>query len=173
MANLRETTLNVALHELQKHVRETGGNNRGPDVEKYQKAAGAHAGDAWCDAFVNWCAEQGAAQLGVESPLEQPGNQAYVQSLYEWAAKHDLLVEARDVLPGDLFVLYFPNLGRYAHVGFVLDMARYFDQYTTIEGNSTQKGTRESTDGGDGVVSNRRPVGPHTRFIRWTSAKVM
>lgn len=31
------------------------GFNRGPEVEKYQRAGGGRPGDAWCSWFVSWC----------------------------------------------------------------------------------------------------------------------
>jgi hypothetical protein len=43
-----------ALRELNLHVVEEGGPNRGVKVEAYQRAAGLKPGDPWCAAFVAW-----------------------------------------------------------------------------------------------------------------------
>ena len=40
--------------ELRKGVKEVGGANCGPDVEKYQKSVGVAKGGPWCAAFVAW-----------------------------------------------------------------------------------------------------------------------
>lgn len=158
--NLRERTLEIAITQLGVH--EEGGANRGPAVERYQRAGGGHAGDPWCADFENWCAEQAAAEQTVYSPLENVPLQGYVESLYEWAGKNKLLVEAENALPGDIFVLYFPSLKRYAHTGFVKKMQS--NTFVTVEGNSNDDHSRDGVK----VASNVRPITEHVKFIRWT-----
>lgn len=53
---------------------------------------------------------------------------------------------------GDVFGLYFTNLKRVAHVGFVDKWTNQF--VITVEGNTNEAGSRE----GDGVYRKRRPI---------------
>lgn len=162
--NLREKALLVALGRV--GIRERGGNNRGPEVERWQREAGIRPGDPWCAAFVNACARQAADALFVLSPLESVPLQGYVQSYFEHFAAQGCIVSPQYALPGDLFVIYYPHLKRYGHIGFVgwdgVDLKR--KRYDTCEGNSNDAGSRE----GDAVVRKSRVLGRHVRFLRWT-----
>lgn len=169
--NLRLKTLEIARGEYQAGVREQGGNNRGPRVSQYQKAAGIGS-EAWCAAFVNWCAEQAAASMRVKSPLERVPLQGYCQSYYEHFKKLGFLVKPEEAMPGDLFLLWYQNLnrgkGRYGHIGFVFRNQPDENGFYSIEGNTTLKGTRDSS-AGDGVNSLfRRYTAKPTVFVRWT-----
>lgn len=112
-----------------------------------------------CAAFVNWVLEQ---VFGKDSLLEKVPNQAYVQSYYTYAKAHGLLVKTVDVRPGDLFLLWFPSLGRYGHIGIVKTFDFRAGKYTTIEGNSNNTGSRE----GVMVCSNTRTIGSRVVFMR-------
>lgn len=64
---MRLKTLAEAAWEYagtQLHVREIGGNNLGPDVERYQKRVGGKPGEAWCAAFVSTCVFEGVKVAG-------------------------------------------------------------------------------------------------------------
>lgn len=161
MAGLRETALMAARSQI--GVREES-PNWGVDVKTYLEAAGIRIPAPWCAAFVNWVAEIAAQLLGVVSPLEEIKHQALAHAYYEWAKKNGYLVKPEEVLPGDLFVLWFPSLGRYGHIGFVdrIDLAR--KSYWTIEGNSNSNGSREGVE----VCQNERWIGSRVQFIRWT-----
>jgi hypothetical protein len=69
MTDIGEAALAVAMEELAAGVREVGGNNRGPRVEEYQRAAGGQPGEAWCAAFLVWCFREAARRLGVVTPF--------------------------------------------------------------------------------------------------------
>jgi hypothetical protein len=61
VTNVTETALaliSAATAEAAKKVREVGGKNAGPDVEKYLKCLGMSKGSPWCAAFVSWCVMQ-------------------------------------------------------------------------------------------------------------------
>lgn len=47
--------LDRAKHYADAHVHEQGGNNRGPEVEHFQRVNHGHPGDAWCADFVSCC----------------------------------------------------------------------------------------------------------------------
>lgn len=164
-ANLRLTTLAVAEHELRAGVREVGGANRGRRVSEYLAEANVREPAPWCAAYVNWCAKNAARIMRCQSPLETVPIQAYVQSHFIWAREHGLFVPYDQVLPGDLFILWYSRLGRWGHVGLVRERLRAL-RFRTIEGNTNGEGSRE----GDAVASKVRLSGPQVRFIRWTSA---
>lgn len=160
--NLREETLHWAQGQLGVH--EIGGENRGPAVEMYQKAAGLEAGNPWCGAFVNWCAFQAAKNQLVISPLESIQYQGYVQSYYEWAKLNNYIIVLKDVLPGDIFLVWHNQEARYAHMGFVNEKISNFT-FRTVEGNSNDNHSRE----GIKVCSNTRDIrSERIVFVRWT-----
>lgn len=161
--NLRLATLKIALGKLGTH--EVGGDNHGPDVEIFQKAAGIGIGDPWCMAFVNWSAQTAAGLLHVISPLESIPLQGLVQSCYDYSKDHDWLLPASQVKSGDIFMEYFPGKKRYAHTGFVYQLNSTGNWFSTIEGNSNDVGSREGYE----VCSNRRPVSSLYAFARWTN----
>jgi hypothetical protein len=140
------------------------GDNRGPAVEFFQRAAGIPPGSAWCAAVVNACAELGAAIRNQEaSPLEKVPLQGYVPSYWQYGVLHGWDVEWPDVAAGDLFLLWNNSLGRYAHMGFVDAVRPLVNRYTTVEGNTNLAGGRE------GLVMARRErrAGSRSRFLRW------
>lgn len=133
------------------------GSNGGLKVEEYQALVGLKKGDPWCAAFVNWC---GNKALGERWPLPRVGGCA---TLGAWGKRERKLVDSPQ--PGDVFLLYFPSLTRFAHTGFVIREAASGNggAYETIEGNTSGAGSRE----GWGVFRRIRTFGPQDRFIRW------
>ena len=55
-ATAQEALVQIAQSYL--GVMEVGGDNRGPQVEEFQKAMGGKAGDPWCMDFVQFCLQQ-------------------------------------------------------------------------------------------------------------------
>lgn len=143
-------------------LKEIGGDNLGPGVEFLQKLGEIGAGKPWCAATCNGCAEIAGAKKNVRSPLEDVPLQGFVQAYYEHAVSANWIVPWADVSPGCLFLLYFPRLTRYAHMGFVRDLQD--DSYTTIEGNSNDDGSRN----GWGMVSRLRKPNDRTIFLHWS-----
>ena len=137
--------------------------NWGPKVQEFLAAAEVDRPAAWCCALVNWCAEQAAYDHDVISPLESVKSQAYTPSYFEWAKHHNKFVEFPEAGLGDLFILYYPKLGRYGHIGFVEEVNVEEGWFSTIEGNSNTKGEREGYE----VVKRRRTFTGNVRFIRW------
>lgn len=129
--------------------------NSGLKVEEYLDTVGLTKGQPWCAAFVAWC---GRVALKQGWPLPLVGG---CQTLYEKADAKGLIRTAPAV--GDVFLLWFPKLNRFAHTGFVEAVAGA--QVTTVEGNTSGAGSRE----GWGVFRRTRTFGPQDRFIRWAS----
>lgn len=131
------------------------GANRGPFVDRCNALTGAPPGSPWCASWVAMC---GATAFGEKWPLPKTAGCA---TLGDFAKRKAMLSEAP--MRGDVFLVYFPKLNRYAHTGFV-DTVVNSTSFTTIEGNTNNDGSRE----GWGVFRRTRTIGPHDRFIRWS-----
>ncbi len=159
---LAQLTLEIAISKI--GVREIGGDNRGPDVEMFQRAAKINRGDPWCMAFLNWCAEEAARQLGITSPLEAVALQGFVQGHVDhFKPKGKVLDKSADARPGDLVVIWYPTLKRFGHVG-ILEKAEPGVRVYTVEGNTNAAGSRE----GNVVARKVRATGSGVKYIRWT-----
>lgn len=125
-------------------VREATGHNDGPEVERYLASVGLHKGLSWCAAFVSYH----LSGCGVRNPATGWSPAFSGVSARIWSPRKAI----RMPMPGDVFTLYFPSLGRVGHVGFVTGFdGRYI---TTVEGNTSAPGSRE----GDGVYARRRQL---------------
>lgn len=152
------TDIERVLSEARKTigVRERGGSNCGPEVESYLASVGLAPGSPWCAAWLHWV---GRAALGTRWPLPRTGS---CWELGGFAVGHSVRYVRPQV--GDVFLLYFPRLGRFGHTGFVTGVAGDGSAYDTIEGNSNDEGSREGVE----VCARVRTIGPQDRFIRWT-----
>lgn len=137
--------------------------NWGPQIQEFLAAAGVHVPAAWCAAFVNWCAQKAGGLLGELSPLEGVPHQAYVQSYYQHGKAKGWEIHADEVRPGDLFLIWSSSLKRWAHIGFVEKVELGLGRFSTIEGNTNVKGSRE----GLYVMQRQRQVSPSITFMRW------
>lgn len=137
------------------------GANAGPYVERVLKRTGNAKGDPWCAAYVT---DVGLAALGTAWPVKKS---ASVQAICEWAAAKGcrLVATKAAAQPGDLFALWFPKLGRWAHIGFVTSV-NPDGSIQTIEGNTNADGSRE----GWLVARKRRTLTSKDRLVRWTEA---
>lgn len=127
--------------------------NSGLKVEEYLETVGLTKGQPWCAAFVAWC---GRVALKKDWPLPLTGG---CQALSVAAQAKGWQVERPAV--GDVFLLWFPKLNRFAHTGFIEAITG--KQITTLEGNTSGAGSRE----GWGVFRRTRSFGTADRFIRW------
>jgi hypothetical protein len=123
--------------------RETGGNNRGPAVKKYLASVNLGEGFAWCAAFVKWCFNQ--------IPVDTPNGNAWSPSWFPESKTVYKTARAKnyDPRPGDVFGIYYNNLKRIGHVGFIVS---WDNTVITVEGNTNDEGSRE----GDGVYRKKR-----------------
>ncbi len=132
-----------SMYESQIGVREATGKNDGIDVEKYLKSVSQTKGAPWCAAFVNWTLKHCYADYA---------NSAWSPS---WFPKSRIIYQSGKVIEkpkeGDVFGIYFANLKRIAHVGFV-DKWDDSETVITVEGNTNGQGSRE----GNGVYRKRR-----------------
>jgi hypothetical protein len=150
-----DVVLRFAKSQL--YVREIG-PNAGQVVEQYQKFCGAEKGDPWCACGVSWC---GKSALEADWPLVIS---ASCQRLYVDAKAKGLVRDAPK--RGDIFLLWHPELGRYAHTGFVENAVR--GNFDTIEGNTNPGGGRD----GYGWFRRKRVADQSFKFIRWSPENV-
>jgi len=146
---LRARLVDTLEHQLQ--VRELTGNNDGPEVERYLKFVKQSKGAPWCAAFVSW----NLNAVGVTAPPnpKTAWSPAFAEPKYQvWSQQLAKSGKRKfQIRPGDVFTLYFPNLKRVGHTGFIT--AGKDNYWYTIEGNTAPYGSRE----GDGVYKLKRP----------------
>jgi hypothetical protein len=82
----------VCEAEAAKKVREVGGKNAGPDVEKYLHSLGMTKGSPWCAAFVSWCV---MTALGLSKPPKWCSGSAV--SLFQVAGRSKTCVKVTPV----------------------------------------------------------------------------
>lgn len=135
--------------------------NAGPYVERVLKRTGNKKGDPWCAAQVT---DWGVLALGDAWPVKRS---ASVQQIADWAltAKCRVIATKVPALPGDLFVLWFSKLNRFAHIGLVTGV-NADGSVKTREGNTSGAGSRE----GWLVADRTRKLTDADRLIRWTMA---
>lgn len=131
--------------------------NAGPYPERVLKRVGAKKGDPWCCAQVcDWMADA----LKEKCPIPMT---ASCQELFDWAAKKGLIHTTPEV--GDIFMVWHPELGRFAHTGFVVSLPN-----VVICGNTTSPGgSADPALAREGwcVAKKPWPFHPADRFIRW------
>ena len=134
-------------------------SNKGPFVARCLKTTGLPEGHPWCAA---WTTMVGVTALGEQWPVLKS---ASVQQQCEWAAKENVRLVATKVPAehGDLFALWYPKLNRWAHIGFVVNVAKDGKTIETIEGNTSGAGERD----GWMVARKTRVLTSKDRLIRW------
>lgn len=136
----------VAIAKAEIGVKELSNKNDGKQVEAYLASAKLKKGQPWCAAFISWV----FAKAG------------YVEPRTGWSpALFNNTVNTREILPGNVFGIWFPNLKRIAHVGMVEQQQG--DWVLSIEGNTNIAGSRE----GDGVYRKRRHSKTIYAFADW------
>jgi len=132
MASLQQAAVAIAVSQL--GVRESGGNNRGPQVEQYLASVGLDPGFSWCAAFVFWCFRQASQQLGLVNPCPRTAGAVRLWTLTEPICRD--LVPA----PGSIYVL--DHGGGKGHAGIIESID---DEGTIAEisGNTNAAGSRE------------------------------
>lgn len=115
--------------------REEGGNNRGPDVDLWNRAVGNPLGSPWCAAWVFSMHGGAADAIGMPNPCPRTGSSHALWTMADPASRSQLPA------PGDVFVVDHGNgLG---HCGIVEAVSPSGDMVTTIEGNTNSAGSRE------------------------------
>lgn len=153
-----ERTSLIQRYKAEIGVREATGNNDGEDVEKYLKTVWLGPGYPWCAAFVKWCLKpfnvaDYSKITGAAASLNRPDKHVYFNKKF-----------LTEILPGDVFTLWYNSLGRIGHTGFTNGWAnRAAGLAYTVEGNTNGGGSRD----GDGVYLRIRAVSGMYSINRW------
>jgi hypothetical protein len=144
-SSVSEKAVLIAL--TQDGVREQPlGSNRGPEVDAYIRSTGLNPPAYWCMAFVYWCFQRAAAQLGATNPMYKT---ASCSDLYAWAKPRGLVKSTPQ--RGDIFLVRGGADGRtHQHTGLVVEVSG--GTMKTVEGNSNDDG---SSNGIGVFVRNR------------------
>jgi len=108
------------------------GSNWGFSVQVYLKSVGITFPASWCMAFVYWCFNKAAKQLGIVNPLVKTGG---VLAHYNRAKSYR--VTSPQV--GDIFIMDFGN--GFGHTGIIERIEG--EILHTIEANTNDTGSRE------------------------------
>lgn len=170
-ARLDLIALGFFLAEVDNGVREVGGDNRGPRIERYLANCDPPINVAapWCAAAVQYVVDVAAEALDLFNPLNDVRLEALVASYHEWAETHGMIVPVGR--PGDL-VLYSFGGNRWDHMGLVFGHVRQDGSFLAIEGNTSPGVGATSVErerNGDGVFLKERSRGRgyRTAFVRW------
>jgi hypothetical protein len=169
---LRKKLASIAAAEI--GVREVGGNNRGPKVVEYQSATWLKPAPwPWCAAFVCWVIKKWALTDDTRTLLSLTNDRDFEKwrpktasafDFANWAKERDIPILGRSAraLAGDLAIFDF------SHIGVVIrDQSKGSTQIVTVEGNTNNKGERDSNSG-DGVWRKIRPTRLVRSYIRIT-----
>ncbi len=166
--SLPEVIATIAEAEAGKNIREVGGNNRGADVERYQRATWLMPGAwPWCAAFVCWVVFQALEVTGIKGWPRPRTAGAY--DFEAWAdgkyGKVPWKVMPVGTVPrrGDL--LTFP----WSHIGICVDYDARSKTVYSVEGNTgPAKNARDAASvGGDGVYRKQHGLGSVRLVIRY------
>jgi hypothetical protein len=153
---LLTAALRIAGEQEARHVREIPRNsNRGPDVDKYLECADCPPGNSWCCAFVYWCMNEGAKELGRKNPMVKTAGclDHWQRAVARGASRFTTdraLANLELVHPGLIFIM--DHGGGFGHTGFVERVDG--GMLTTLEGNTDASKTRE----GGGVYRLTRKI---------------
>jgi hypothetical protein len=136
-------------------VKETLGKNDSHQIRAYLKVTGFDQPVAWCAAFVSYC----FTENGIDNPKSAWSPSWFPPDRVIYSKGQPLKIKP---LKADVFGVYYANMKRIAHVGFV-DSWPQGDYAITVEGNTNDNGSRE----GDGVYRKRRLKANIYRVSRW------
>jgi hypothetical protein len=138
VAPASEVALKALWHAIGEiGVHESGGPNRGPEVDEYLRTVGlepALGSFPWCAAFVFWCFTRASADLKVPNPCPKT---AGVQRMADKAAAS----RVQKPTVGAVFLKRDCS-----HCGFVVAVGP--GTVVTVEGNTNTAGGREGVEVG-------------------------
>jgi uncharacterized protein (TIGR02594 family) len=134
-------------------IHEIGGNNNGPDIEKFQKAVdGKASGEPWCMAFVQFCIMQIEKQLDINSNIFNSEH-----CLTTWTKSPESM-RLINPIPGCIIIWQHGNTSN-GHTGFITGI-NAAGKLLTVEGNtSDENGINRDGDGVYARVRNKNGDG--------------
>lgn len=144
---LLRATLDVASSQVGV-MEQPRGSNRGSVVDTYHRAVGLNPADGqpWCAAFLFFCFQSAAKQLGRSNPVVKTAgvldhwNKARDKSIATITAAAAHMREDM-VKPGHIFIIDTGPAGGAGHTGLVEKIV--MGKLVTIEGNTNDGGSRE------------------------------
>ena len=163
-----ENLAKIALSQV--GVKESGGNNNGAKIRKYQSATSLKpASWPWCAAFTGWVIQEwlkdkeNAEWLGLKvmTPEKWRPKTAAAFGYIQWAkgrpATTKVLSPKAKPQVGDFVIFDF------SHIGIVVKVGE--KNFQCVEGNTNGRGTRDSTSG-DGVWLKTRTSSLVRNYVR-------
>jgi len=153
---LLDVALRIAAEQEAKKVREIPRNsNSGPEVDRYLQRVACPPGQAWCCAFVYWCIDEAASELGRANPMVRTAGclDHWQRAAASGATRFTTARALADldlIHPGVIFII--DHGGGLGHTGFVERISGGL--LTTLEGNTDASRTRE----GGGVYRLTRKI---------------
>jgi len=140
-------------------VRENGKNNSGKRIAEYLNSVNIKTPSAWCAAFVAFILTSCDIKHTITawSPSATSKNRIYDR---RYPSKNTITPQA-----GDVGTLYYPSLKRIGHAFFITSWGSKW--VNTIEGNTSEADTRETTTGKDGVFRKKRLRTTIYQVSRW------
>lgn len=160
--NVRDNVVDTLVSYI--GVKELTGNNDGPEVEKFIAATGLNPKGQypWCAAFISYTFQANS--------LDVP---KYSARAAAWFDENHIIAD-RKAIAGDLYSLYYRNLGRIGHIGMYLKPYKNDTPYIVGgEGNTNAQGSREGNQAAKrfrprGVVHNSSDwIGKQKRVITY------
>lgn len=134
-------------------TKEEGGDNKGPQVEEFQKAIGKAEAESWCVSFIQYCVKKVDAELGGdENKLSQT---ELVLKL--WNDGKDLRIDSPEA--GCIMLWEHYKDGKktgLGHAGIVTSVSKDGKTVMTVEGNTSDGSGIDRN--GDGCYARQRNV---------------
>ena len=138
-------------------VTEKGGDNKGPEVERFQKAVdGKAVGEPWCMSFIQFIIKEIEERYGVKSRIFKT---EHVLTCWNKTPKN---MRVGKPCPGDVICWNFTGTTS-GHGGFIETMMVNRCMVKTIEGNTSGPGSRIVREG-DGVYLKTRHLTSGKKF---------
>lgn len=139
-------------------VIELGGDNRGPEVEEFQKSVNGKAeGQSWCMDFVQYCVEKAGAKFNWRPTLFKS------EGVLEVWQKSRGCAQAQIPKRG-LIAIWIMNGTQSGHCGIVISVSKDGTLFETVEGN-TGPG-KDVIREGDGVYEKTRHLAARSNMER-------
>ncbi|SEN28436.1 CHAP domain-containing protein [bacterium A37T11] len=158
------------IYSAEVGVREATGKNDGPRVQQYLHMVGRRGNYSYCSAFVSWV----FSKAGMAEPRTAWSPTMFPDKRVIWARA----VGGHTPQTGDVFGIYFQELKRIGHCGFVDSWNERW--CITVEANTSDTGSIVAADGfgnpiragpGEGVYRKKRLVKTIYKVAGWVSNK--
>ena len=161
MSALSDAALKIAISQIgQKEI--PLGSNWGHPVQDYLARVGILFPASWCMAFVYWCFDEAYKTITPENPIENFNPLIKTAGVLDAWEKADATFKVEDnPQVGDIFIMDFgKGLG---HTGIIVSVEN--DHIlSTIEGNTSDTGSREGIAVEKKVRYNQKPIIGYLRY---------